>query len=238
MLALLCYGRFWIIRSALAKAGMVFILPWSVGIFLLTFALPLAAQDVEIEDPEIAAIAHESKTVATDGKEISPEELEAYRQQVQSMMLSANPETPPIDGMGQFLAQSAKTLQSMNKEDLRKHLGQALRYKKFDINQYPKLLDLLTEVITDKDLAKSLEVDPALYLKRLIYLVVFIIITAIINAIWRHRDQKKEYRTVLASLKDALVRFVIINLLRLAGMIYIFREQFIPLGKAIKRVFF
>ena len=89
----------------------------------LTFNHILWAQDVEIEDPEIQAIANDTKTVAADGKEISPEELEAYRKQVQSMMLSSNPEAAPIDGMGQFLSQSAKTLQSMNKADLRKHLG-------------------------------------------------------------------------------------------------------------------
>ncbi|MBP5297516.1 MAG: hypothetical protein J6Y94_09335 [Bacteriovoracaceae bacterium] len=220
--------------------GFRWIFAWPLIMFMAGWAVlfPAAAQDVEIEDPEIQAIANSAKDVGPEGREVSPEELEAYRQQVQSMMLSSNPEAAPIEGMGQFLAQSAKTLQSMSKEDLKKHLGQTLRYKKFDIKNYPKLLDLLVEVITDPQIAKSFDVDPQLYFKRLIYLIIFILITAVINAIWRHRDQKKSYRSVGVSLKDAVVRFTVINLLRLAGMIYIFREQFGPIGKAIKKVFF
>ncbi len=213
---------------------------WLLGLAVLgVFSAPAGAQDVDIEDPEIAAIAAQADQMIPDnGREVSEEELEKYRQQVQSMMVSGNPESAPIDGMSQFFGQSLKTLQSMDKEALKKHLAQTVRFKKFKLEDYPKLLNFMVEVVTDKELAKSLDVDPQKYFKKLIYFVILLVATFLVGAIWKHRDQKRPYLTLGTSIKCALVRGLVINGVRLIGVIYIFREQTLPLMRIARQTLF
>jgi len=213
---------------------------WWPGLAVLgMLSVVVYAQDVDIEDPEIAAIAAQAdQMIPENGREVSEEELEKYRQQVQSMMVSGNPESVPIDGMNQFFGQSLKTLQSMDKEELKKHLAQTVRFKKFKLEDYPKLLNFLVEVVTDKELAKSLDVDPSKYFKKLIYFVILLVATFLVGAIWKHRDQKRPYLTLGTSLKCALVRGLVINGIRLIGLIYIFREQTLPLIRIARQTFF
>ena len=211
-------------------------LAWAV---LLSGGGAVYGQDVEIEDPEIKAIAEQADRMApADGQEVSPEELERYRQQVQNMMVSSNPEVPPIGGMSEFFGQGLKTLQSMDKEELKKHLAQTVRFKKFNLGDHPKLLNFVVEVATDKDLAKSLEMDADKYFKKLIHFIILLVITFVVGAIWRHHDQKRPYRTLGASFKNACVRGLVINGVRLAGLIYIFREQCLPLIRIVRRTLF